>query len=186
MHSYRQHSQSRVYIVYRRLLGPAVPLIRALSGLLKCTVRHHKSQASPSTTGHEPNTGCVVVWGLGFEVRGSGVRFWVQVSGFRVPSKSTLPRGSGFRVQGSGCRVPNPPCAGQRAGCVRVRGVGFGVQLLYKNVQRFRGGLVFKAHRRLYHSTLGLRVIQKTEKVQASRLPGFRVPRSSVGRNYTG
>jgi len=26
---------------------------------------------------------------------------------------------------------------------------------------RFRGGLVFKAHRRLYHSTLGLRVIKK-------------------------
>jgi len=34
-------------------------------------------------------------------------------------------------------------------------------QLLYRNVQRFRGGLVFKAHRRLYHSTLGLRVIKK-------------------------
>jgi len=28
-------------------------------------------------------------------------------------------------------------------------------------VQRFRGGLVFKVHRRLYHSTLGLRVIKK-------------------------
>jgi len=28
-------------------------------------------------------------------------------------------------------------------------------------VKRFRGGLVFKAHRLLYHSTLGLRVIQK-------------------------
>jgi len=28
---------------------------------------------------------------------------------------------------------------------------------------RFRGGLVFKAHRSLYHSTLGLRVI-KTRK----------------------
>ena len=30
-----------------------------------------------------------------------------------------------------------------------------------RNVQRFRGGLVFKAHRPLYHSTLGLRVIKK-------------------------
>ena len=29
---------------------------------------------------------------------------------------------------------------------------------------RFRGGLVFKAHRRLYHSTLGLRVIKKKKK----------------------
>jgi len=28
-------------------------------------------------------------------------------------------------------------------------------------VKRFRGGLVFKAHRLLYHSTLGLRVIKK-------------------------
>jgi len=33
--------------------------------------------------------------------------------------------------------------------------------MLSINVQRFRGGLVFKAHRRLYHSTLGLRVIKK-------------------------
>jgi len=29
------------------------------------------------------------------------------------------------------------------------------------NVKRFRGGLVFKAHRRLDHSTVGLRVIKK-------------------------
>ena len=33
--------------------------------------------------------------------------------------------------------------------------------LLHRNVQRFRGGLVFKAHRLMYHSTLGLRVIKK-------------------------
>jgi len=32
-------------------------------------------------------------------------------------------------------------------------------------VKRFRGGLVFKAHRLLYHSTLGLRVIKKKKKV---------------------
>jgi len=31
-------------------------------------------------------------------------------------------------------------------------------------VQRFRGGLVFKDHRLLYHSTLGLRVIKKKKK----------------------
>jgi len=31
-------------------------------------------------------------------------------------------------------------------------------------VQRFRGGLVFKAHRLLYNSTLGLRVIMKEKK----------------------
>jgi len=39
-------------------------------------------------------------------------------------------------------------------------GAGGGVQL-YRNVQRFRGGLVFKAHRLLYHTTLGLSVIKK-------------------------
>ena len=33
------------------------------------------------------------------------------------------------------------------------------------HVQRFRGGIVFKAHRLLYHSTLGLRVIKKKTKV---------------------
>jgi len=32
------------------------------------------------------------------------------------------------------------------------------------NVERFRGGLVFKAHRLLYHSTLGSRVLKKKKK----------------------
>ena len=32
-------------------------------------------------------------------------------------------------------------------------------------MKRFREGLVFKAHRLLYHSTLGLRVIKKKKKV---------------------
>ena len=32
-----------------------------------------------------------------------------------------------------------------------------------RNVKRFRGGLVFEAHRLLYHSTLGLRVIKKKQ-----------------------
>jgi len=40
-------------------------------------------------------------------------------------------------------------------------------------VQRFQGGLVFKAHRRVYHSTLGLRVIKKKKKeVDTSNSPG--------------
>ena len=34
-------------------------------------------------------------------------------------------------------------------------------QLLSRNVKRFQGVLVFKAHRILYHSTLGLRVIKR-------------------------
>ena len=46
----------------------------------------------------------------------------------------------------------------------------FEEQLLYRNVQRFQGGLVFKAHRLLYHSTLGLRVIKKKKCVPSSLL----------------
>jgi len=42
--------------------------------------------------------------------------------------------------------------------------------LLYRNVQRFPGGLVVKVHRLLYHSTLGLRVIKKTRTPPAAQL----------------
>ena len=51
-------------------------------------------------------------------------------------------------------------------------GVGFTVQgrglREYKNVKRFPGGLVIKADRLVYHSTLGWRVIQEKK--------GLRVP----------
>jgi hypothetical protein len=43
----------------------------------------------------------------------------------------------------------------------------------YVNVQRFRGGLVCKAHRLFFHSTLGLRVIKKT-KIRARERDGGR------------
>ena len=45
----------------------------------------------------------------------------------------------------------------------RTHGVKLGIvsQLLSRNVERFRGGLVVKAHRCLYHSTLDSRVIKK-------------------------
>jgi len=36
-------------------------------------------------------------------------------------------------------------------------------------VQRFRGGLVFEAHRLVYHSTLGLGVIKKKKKKATPR-----------------
>jgi len=39
---------------------------------------------------------------------------------------------------------------------------------------RFRGGLVFKAHRLVYHSTLGSRVIKETKKIQAGGHPARR------------
>jgi len=43
-------------------------------------------------------------------------------------------------------------------------------QLLSRNVNRFRGGLVFKAHRLVYHSTLGLRVIKKKKTLAGTRV----------------
>ena len=43
-------------------------------------------------------------------------------------------------------------------------------QVALRNVLWYRGGLVFKAHRLLYHSTLGLRVIKK-KKVALSAAP---------------
>ena len=64
-----------------------------------------------------------------------------------------------------GLRVPredDPPRDTTRIAHL-VCGVGY-EQLLHRNVQRFRGGLVFKAHRLLYHSILGLRVIKKKKK----------------------
>jgi len=51
------------------------------------------------------------------------------------------------------------------------------LQLLYINVQRFREGLVVKAHRLLYHSTLGLRVIKKRIRRPSVRDGDCRQPR---------
>ena len=38
-------------------------------------------------------------------------------------------------------------------------------KLLSRNVERFQGGLVFKAHRLVYHSTLGSRVVKKKKSL---------------------
>ena len=40
-----------------------------------------------------------------------------------------------------------------------------------RNVKRFRGGLVFKAHRRFDHSTLGSSVIKKKKRKQQITSP---------------
>ena len=45
-------------------------------------------------------------------------------------------------------------------------------QLLSRNVEQFRGGLVSKAHKLLYHSTLGLRVIKNKKKKYLSEASG--------------
>ena len=41
---------------------------------------------------------------------------------------------------------------------------------MWVDVQRFRVGLIFKAHRLLDQSTLGLRVIKKKKKVEGACL----------------
>ena len=43
------------------------------------------------------------------------------------------------------------------------------INYLAKCVKRFRGGLVFKAHRLVYHSTLGSRAMNKNRKSSALR-----------------
>ena len=48
---------------------------------------------------------------------------------------------------------------------LRYRGTfSISEQLISRNVGRFRGGLVFKAHSLFHHSTLGARVIKKQKK----------------------
>ena len=49
-------------------------------------------------------------------------------------------------------------------------------------MQRFRGELVFKAHRLLYHSTLGLRVIKKKKKIHNMIPPAIQLNYSGVSR----
>ena len=68
-----------------------------------------------------------------------------------------------------------------RGGCWCV-GFRFPVseQLLYRNVQRSQGWLECKANGRLYHSTLGLRVIHKKKKFRVSRSSRLRVQGSLV------
>jgi len=59
---------------------------------------------------------------------------------------------------------------------LRVSGLGFvvwgGGPALRRDVKRFRGGLVFKVHRLLYDSTLGLRVIKKKRRTGAHEVEG--------------
>ena len=65
-------------------------------------------------------------------------------------------------------RVPPPPFAsnriGQGRGVATSRGAASPEALTISRRERFRGGRVFKAHRLLYHSTLGWGVIKKKKK----------------------
>jgi hypothetical protein len=55
-------------------------------------------------------------------------------------------------------------------------------RLLNRNVEQFRGGLVFKAHRLVYYSTLGSRVEKKKEDPK----PQTRDPKPEPSRSGGG
>ena len=65
------------------------------------------------------------------------------------------------------------------------RSVQFSIseQLLRRNVKRFRGGFVFKAHRLVYHSTLAWRVIKKKRRTCTTR-PKRSAPRAQHLQQY--
>ena len=71
--------------------------------------------------------------------------------------------------------------------CLTADGSRLNRQLLYRNVQRFRGGLVFKAHRLLYHSSLGSRVMKKKKRARklqsALKLSSERGTCEAVGKH---
>jgi hypothetical protein len=66
---------------------------------------------------------------------------------------------------------------------VATRGSAIGVGVWGFEVKRFRGGLVFQAHRLLDHSAVGLRVKKKKKKLWCSGMFGgygwFRARRDS-------
>ena len=79
-----------------------------------------------------------------------------------MPTKCLQVRVSGSRY-GSGI----PP---QRAFCGTAAGGSLSEQLLRRNVKSLRGGLVGKAHRLVYHSTLGPRVIKRKKEGGSANL----------------
>ena len=78
----------------------------------------------------------------------------------------------GYRFEASGFRVEVLRCRAEGFG-VRVEVFGYTVEVLglCRTVERFRGGLVLKAHRLVYHSTLGSRVIKKKKEVEGGTWP---------------
>ena len=64
-----------------------------------------------------------------------------------------------------------PRGGGVEQSCVLLGLAQFSIQeqLLCIMVKRFRAGIVFKAHRLSYHSTLGLRVIEKKKSCQLEK-----------------
>jgi len=83
-------------------------------------------------------------------------------------------RVSGFGFRAYRIRVGSWPVRGRAKHGLMDSGMGSRVSGFgLRNVQRFRGGLVFKVHRLLYHPTLGLRVIKKKKKFQGLHDEGW-------------
>jgi len=103
------------------------------------------------------------VQGLGCGVRGVGSTGAKVLLGFEVWDLEFGVQGTGYRVQGLGFgvwEVLEPECYVPVVDLQRSlphRSVQFSIQeeLLHSNEKRFRGGLVCKARRLVYHSTLG-------------------------------
>ena len=81
-----------------------------------------------------------------------------------LPPSSSVARLVQIRAGWRGRHPKVGPNVNREAGGTKV---DFGItQLLRRNVRRFQGGLVFKADRLLYHSTLGSRVTKKKGEEQ--------------------
>ena len=74
---------------------------------------------------------------------------------FCSPLSTPTPGRATFLVVLTSLKPPQPKC---------------GTKLLRRNVKRFRGGLVLKAHRLSYQSTLGLRVIKEKSSTHGRAL----------------
>ena len=133
---------------------------------------------------------CVRVQGSGCRVQGSGLR--VQGAGFRVQGSGSRVQGGGLKAEHTvsgaaessterrlsfaevvflGCTGEwySPTCS-EEDSCFRLIDCCITGSMLEMRQRRrrfshlFREGLVLKAHRLLYHSALGSRVITKKQK----------------------
>ena len=104
------------------------------------------------------------VWGLGFGVW--CLVFGVWSLGFGGWSSESRIHGVGLRVSDIGCVFPSV-----RTGTfVHKAKVGVREQLLYINVQRFRGGLVSQAHRLCVSRTFRLESNKEAEEEDAAQV----------------
>jgi len=115
-----------------------------------------------------------------FQILWFRFRILIPVSNLMVSIFVFSPRVSGAGIRDPGLargarpRFPSPP---EVSSCLHRFRFQLSNAVLSKfYVQRFRGGLVFKAHRLLYHSTLGLRVIKRRKSLKSCFVfLGFRV-----------